>query len=100
MGGVYETLSPWADVDPTPLAGINPRLGDLKGKRIGLFHNNKPSGEPMLSIVQDELGTRFEGMAFERFGRRVSAPVAETTDRGRYEEWVKGVDAVVLAVGD
>jgi len=26
--------------------------------------------------------------------------VAETPDRSRYEEWVKEVDAVVLAVGD
>jgi hypothetical protein len=100
MGGVYEVLSPWAEVDPIPLRGINPRLEDLRGKRIGLFNNDKLASKPILDVVERELGSRFEGATFERFSRGVSNEVAATPDRSRYEEWVRPLDAVVLAVGD
>ena len=100
MGGVYEVLSPWAEVDPVPLEGIRPRLPDLRGRRIGLFHNGKVAAAPILDAVEAELRGRFEGLTFARFGRRDNLEVAETADRGRYEQWVREVDAVVLAVGD
>jgi hypothetical protein len=100
MGGVYEVLSPWAEVDPVPLEGISPRLADLSGRRIGLFHNGKVAAAPMLDAVEAELRGRFDGVSFARFGRRDNLEVAETPDRARYEQWVQEVDAVVLAVGD
>src|SRR5438552_6414449 len=100
MSGQYEVLSPWAEVDPVPLRGINPRLTDLNGRRIGLFHNGKVAAAPILDAVQTELGQRFEGITFARFGRTANLEVAETQDRERYEEWLREVDAVVLAVGD
>ncbi|HKF76140.1 MAG TPA: hypothetical protein VKF59_08350 [Candidatus Dormibacteraeota bacterium] len=100
MGGSYEVLSPWAEVDPVPLEGISPRLPDLRGRRIGLFHNGKVAAAPILDAVQAELSGRFDGLTFARFGRSANLEVAETPDRSRYEEWVKEVDAVVLAVGD
>jgi hypothetical protein len=100
MGGTYEVLSPWAEVDPVPLEGINPRLPDLRGRRIGLFHNGKVAAAPILDVVDAELRRRFEGLTTTRFGRRENLEVAETADRHRYEEWVREVDAVVLAVGD
>ena len=100
MGGIYEVLSPWAEADPVPLEGIGPRVTDLRGKRIGLFHNGKVAAAPILDAVQAELGGRFEGVTFARFGRTANLEVAETPDRARYEDWVKEVDAVVLAVGD
>ena len=100
MGGSYEVLSPWAEVDPVPLEGISPRLPDLRGRRIGLFHNGKVAAAPILDAVQAELSGRFDGLTFARFGRGANLEVAETPDRSRYEEWVKEVDAVVLAVGD
>lgn len=100
MGEAYEVLSPWAEVDPVPLKGISPRLPDLRGKRIGLFHNDKVAGKPILDAVEAELRARFDGLTFARFGRSVSAEVAQTPERSRYEQWVEEVDAVVLAVGD
>ena len=100
MGGIYEVMSPWAEVDPVPLRGINPRLGDLRGKRIGLFNNNKVAAAPILDAVEAELRGRFEGFAVARFGRTAYVNVADTPDRSSYEEWVREVDAVVLAVGD
>ena len=96
----YECLSPWGEVDPVPLEGINERLPDLNGRRIGLFHNGKVAAAPMLDAVETELRGRFEGVTFARFGRRENLEVAETPARERYEEWVREVDAVVLAVGD
>ena len=100
MGGVYEVLSPWAEVDPIPLEGISPRLEDLRGRRIGLFHNNKVAAAPILDAVQTELEGRFDGITFARFGRTRHEDVTGTPDQARYEEWVRDVDAVVLAVGD
>jgi hypothetical protein len=100
MGGSYEVMSPWAEVDPVPLEGINPRLADLNGRRIGLFHNGKVAARPMNDAVEAELRARFDGITIARFGRTANLEVAETPDRERYEEWVKEVDAVIHAVGD
>lgn len=100
MSGVYEVLSPWAEVDPVPLAGISPRLPDLHGRRIGLCHNDKVAAQPILDAVEAELSRRFEGLTFRRFGRRVSDEIAATPDRARYEQWAREIDAVILAVGD
>ena len=97
---MYEVLSPWAEVEPVPREGINPRLPDLRGRRIGLFHNGKVAAAPILDAVEAELRTRVEGVSFARFGRHENLEVAETPARQRYEEWVREVDAVVLAVGD
>ena len=97
---MYEVLSPWAEVDPMSLDGINPRLPELAGRRIGLFHNGKIAARPILDAVEAEMGRRFPSVTFARFGRTANLEVAETPDRRRYEEWLREVDAVVLAVGD
>ena len=55
----YEVLSPWADVDPVPLRGINPRPRDLAGKKIGLFLNQKRAAHLSLSAFEKELLERF-----------------------------------------
>lgn len=100
MDARYATLSPWAERDPVPLEGISARLPDLQGKRIGLFHNGKVAARPILDAVEGELEGRFEGVTFSRFGRTASLEVAETPDRGSYEQWAREMDAVILAVGD
>jgi hypothetical protein len=100
MGGSYEVMSPWAEADPVPLEGINPRLPSLDGRRIGLFHNGKVAARPMVDAVEAELRARYADVRIARFGRTANLEVAETSDRGRYEEWVKEVDAVIHAVGD
>lgn len=100
MGGSYEVMSPWAEVDPVPLEGINPRLPGLAGRRIGLFHNGKVAARPMIDAVEAELRGRYADIRIARFGRTANLEVAETSDRERYEEWVKEVDAVIHAVGD
>jgi hypothetical protein len=108
MNGQYEVLSPWADVDPVPLRGITPRLTDLAGKTIGLFENQKVAAKPILTEVEAKLKERYPTCKFSWYvappdtGPTSGAPMeqVESKYKAKFEEWVKGVDAVVAAVGD
>ncbi len=97
----FEVLSPWGDVDPPPLKGISPRLSDLQNKTIGLFVNGKRASGPMQTIVEAKLKAKFPTLKFSRYeftgGNR---EVAGTQFESGYIDWIKGVDAVVSAVGD
>ncbi|MBI4295683.1 MAG: hypothetical protein HY667_01055 [Chloroflexi bacterium] len=96
----YEVLSPWAEAEPKPLRGITPRVTDLTGKRIGLFVNYKRAARPILTVVSDRLKKRFPTVEFSDFVFRENYDVAQTPDKERFEEWLKGVDTVIAAVGD
>ena len=100
MDDKYGVLSPWAEVDPVPLRSISPRLPDLNGKTIGLFTNHKPAAIPILDKVEQKLKERFPTLKFVRIHRQSNLPIIETKDREKFEEWLKGVDAVINAVGD
>src|SRR5207253_9809052 len=75
MSGTYEVLSPWAEVDPVPQKGISPRLPELSGRRIGLFHNNKVAARPNLDAVEAELRSRFSDPDDARAGRTARGSV-------------------------
>jgi hypothetical protein len=104
----YEVLNPWADAESKPKRGITPRLTDLKGKTIGLFENQKVSAKPILNAVKNQLKERYPTCKFSWFASPqdigpVSGPPKQLDDsehKGEFEEWLKGVDAVVAAVGD
>ncbi len=100
--GQYEVLSPWAEVDPIPLKGISPRLSDLNGKKIGLLINGKRASRPILSVVERELKKRYSTLIISYFhpGGGAEAEDVEKREKSSLANWVKGVDAVVLAVGD
>ncbi len=114
MNNVFEVLSPWADADSVPLKGLAERVPTLAGKKIGLFHHTKIAGPPMLAMVERKLKEKYPTAEFSyfRFSRtgdiedrfdRIGLPedaVKEGKERERFEDWVKGVDAVVGAVGD
>ena len=100
LNGQYEVLSPWADADPIPSRGISPRLTDLTDRTIGLFANSKVAASPVQTVVEAKLKERFPTLRFSRFLRMPNAEVTETEDKARFEEWVKGIDAAVFAVGD
>ena len=102
MNGQYEVLTPWAEVDPIPLRGISPRLTDLADKTMGLFINNaKISSLPMINVVEQKLKERFPTLKFSRFQVESSHAIEMHADlRARFNDWVKSVDAVILAVGD
>jgi hypothetical protein len=97
----FEVLSPWAEADPVPLRGISPRLADLTGKKIGLFMNTKRAAPLALKSVEAHLKERYPSLATTWYqNSEVNTPEVKTKNRAKFEEWVKGVDGVVLAVGD
>jgi hypothetical protein len=100
MSNQFEVLSPWAEVDSVPARPISPRLTDLTGKKIGLYANSKIAALPILGVIEDQLKERFSGLQFTRFERIPNLSVAETDVWVKFQEWVKGVDAVILAHGD
>jgi hypothetical protein len=102
MSNQYEVLNPWAEVDPIPLRGISPRLADLKGKRIGLFCNYKRAARPILTIVEEKLKEKFPNCDTIWFMQNEMVPIVKMQGemRARFDEWLKGVDGVIAAVGD
>ena len=97
----YEVLSPWAEVDPTPLRGISPRLGTLAGKKIGLFANFKRAARPMAAAVEKQLKQKYPDIQTILFDSRTpNVTESETKNRDKFESWAKSVDAVVAMVGD
>ena len=101
MNGQYEVLNPWAEVDPIPLRGISPRLTDLPDKTIGLYSQiRKRTSHPMQTVVEKKLKERFPTVKLSHFLFDKTTGVSLPEDKARLEEWLKGVDAVITAVGD
>ncbi len=103
----YEVLSPWADVNPRPLKGLAPRVTDLNGKTVGMINAIKIAAKPILKVVERKLKERFptiktswyqEGVSLQGQGDYLG--YEDNLKDPRFQAWVKGVDAVVLAVGD
>lgn len=99
--GVYEVLSPWAEADPVPLKGLSPRLDNPAGKKLGLLCNNKRAAPVILDAVERILKTRYPGAVTSRFNARTfSVSALERERKEEFDEWIRGVDAVIAAVGD
>ena len=98
----FEVLSPWADADPVHPKGLSaPRLTDLDGKKIGLFHNVKRAGGPILKVVERRLSERYPKAEFTWYrAQSMSVSELEPQNRDKFKEWISGVDAAVLAVAD
>jgi hypothetical protein len=97
----FAVMSPWADIDLIPSRGLQPRLASLADKKIGLFINSKRSATPMLNIVEKRLKALYPTTEFSYFSSVIiNEPAYETKEKDKFEDWLKGVDAVVAAVGD
>lgn len=97
----YEVLSPWAEADPIPWKGINPRPADLAGKKIGLLRNSKRAAEPSLQIVADRLKKRYPTVEFSWFANLRPNEMSIAQDiKDDFEKWLKGVNAVITSYGD
>lgn len=97
----YEVLSPWSEADPIPLKGLAPRLTDLADKKIGLLCNNKRAAPLILNTVERILKERYPTTIISWY-RAMSFSVSslEPENLEKFNDWIKGVDAVVAAVGD
>jgi hypothetical protein len=97
----YEVLNPWAEADPVTLKGLAPRLTELSGKKIGLLRNCKRAGEPILNTAARILKEKFPDIEFSWFrGNTFSVSELEKNRLQEFEDWVKGVDAVIAAAAD
>ena len=97
----YEVLSPWAEADPIPLKGLAPRLDKLEGKKIGLLRNSKRAAPIILDVAERLLKEKFPTAKISRFeGRTFSVSSLEPERKTEFEDWLKGLDAVIAAVGD
>lgn len=97
----YQVLSPWAEADPKLLRGLAPRITDLVGKKIGLLCNNKRAAPLILNIAERLLKERFPTSEISWFySRSFSVSSLEPDRKAEFEDWIKGIDAVVAAVGD
>jgi hypothetical protein len=105
MSDQYEVLSPWAEVDPIPLRGITPRVTDLTGKKIGLFCNDKAAARRVMIVVEEELRERLPKTEISWYVPRQQfrynvLNIESPTNKEVFEEWLKGVDTVIAAIGD
>ncbi|HUT68030.1 MAG TPA: hypothetical protein VMW86_05735 [Dehalococcoidales bacterium] len=97
----YEVLSPWAEADPVPFRGISPRVDSLDGKKIGLLRNSKRAAQPTLQVVEERLKERFPAAEFSWFSNlKPNETAIEQGRKDEFEDWLKGVDAVIAAFGD
>jgi hypothetical protein len=98
----YQVLSPWAEADPIPLKGLSAsRLDNLAGKKIGLFVNYKRAARPIAESVERRLKAMYPDAQISYFvSTEWNVSVVETKNKDKFEAWAKGVNAVILSVGD
>jgi hypothetical protein len=97
----YEVLSPWAEADPVTLRGLAPRVDGLAGKKIGLLCNNKRAASHILNVTERILKERFPTSEIRWFrAQSFSVSSLEPDNLAKFDDWIRGVDAVVAAVGD
>ena len=97
----YEVLGPSAEADPMPFRGISPRLDALAGKKIGLLTNSKRAAAPTMQLLKRRLTEKFPSVEFTEFANlKPNEVITERAGKDEFENWVKGVDAVVSAFGD
>jgi hypothetical protein len=100
-GTQYEVLTPWAEADPVLLRGISPRLTDLNNKKIGILCNIKKAARPILTYFEKKLKEKYPTAEIIWYpGSSMSISELEPQNKAKFEEWIKGVDAVIAAVGD
>ena len=97
----YEVLHPWAEVDLIPVRGITPRVTELADKTIGLYSlNRKPASRPILTVVEKQLKERYPSSKISWFIYEKPGMAALSEDKAKFEEWIKGMDTAIAAVGD
>ena len=98
---LYEVLSPWADADPIPPRGITPRVESLEGKKIGLLRNSKRAAAPLMKVVERRLKEKFPTAEFTEFANlRPNERLIDQDSKDEFEDWLKGVEAVIATFGD
>lgn len=95
-------LSPWAEINDDEAIGINERVKNLNGCRIGLFAHFKQHALVLLDEVERQLSQRYPEATFSRLQyRRECVEIANDPDfQEVLHPWLNEVDIVVAAYGD
>ncbi|NLE74674.1 MAG: hypothetical protein GX604_08625 [Actinobacteria bacterium] len=104
----YEALSPRADVDPIKQIPISPRVVDLSQATIGLFSSHKGHWPLILEEIGKQIAARYPAAKFSRFQytkdlnayNRVAELAKDPEMLPEFEEWLKGIDTVIVGNGD
>jgi hypothetical protein len=98
----YQVLSPWAEADPISYRGLSAsRVDTLAGKKIGLFVNYKRAARPIAESVERRLKAMYPDAQISYFiSPEWNVSVVETKNKDKFEAWARGVNAVILSVGD
>jgi hypothetical protein len=98
----YQVLGPWAEADPISLRGLSAsRVDTLTGKKIGLFVNYKRAARPIAESVERRLKAMYPDAQISYFiSPEWNVSVVETKNKDKFEAWARGVNAVILSVGD
>jgi len=108
MNNEYEVLSPRGDVDPSPRIGLNPRPADLNNATIGLYATFKEHWVLILEEIAKQLKELYPGIRFTRYQytkdlnayTQVAELAKDPEERPGFEEWIKGVDGVIVGNAD
>lgn len=98
----FEVLSPWAETDPVAPKGLEPRLDDLNGKTIGLLCYFKYAGPPIVAEMERLLKEKFPStnISHWRYYKHPCEVIKDPEYKEPFQDWVKGVDAVITFHGD
>jgi len=104
----FEILSPRGNVDSIKPIGLNDRVPNLNQATIGLFTTFKGHWVMILDEIAKQLKERYPGASFTRFQyiqdlncyTQVAELAKDEKVRPEFEEWIKGVDTVIVANAD
>ena len=87
-------LNPRGEIEPPPTFMPAPRVGDLAGKKIGLYSNSKPGMDNFYAVLEELLKKKYP---------TATIVIPKGAFEIRDEEaaaWKKEVDTFVYGVGD
>ena len=93
---MLEVMNPRGELPPKPLFGIQRRVPDLAGKKIGLVDNTKTGTKLFFDRLEQELKDRFPTATILRFRKTGYSDVQSAL----YKEIAAKCDTFVLAMGD
>ena len=89
-----EVLNPRGETEPISPLAPTPRLSDLAGKRVGLYHNGKPGLENFFTVFEELLKKKYPTAT-----TNLIRGSFEITDKDA-EDWAPQIDTFVYGVGD
>lgn len=87
-------LNPRGEIEPPPIFVPAPRVGDLAGKKIGLYSNSKPGMDNFYAVLEELLKKKYPAATIV-----ILKGAFEIRDE-EAENWKKEVDTFVYGVGD